>query len=287
MQNKIFQIDSDCVKNVRRKPNYSIEYSEDCPEKMHCAIYFSSHNIYYPNTCETFNTRIIEQDAFEWRKLKIQGVYKHIFVRDIFKQWYLAGINDAIDTPEKLLALLQEHTQGYRVTTVGSSAGGYAAILYGVQLGAKRVLAFNAQFEINSLLQTSRASIDPLVFRLHDQPVSKYFDLRNFIDDRIAIFYFFSTKSRWDRQQHDHIADLPGIYRIGFATAHHGIPFLKNNLKRVLGMDNEELIGLSKHAPYSPFRFSIKLVGIRQTISFLITQIYKICHKKIRNIIKS
>jgi hypothetical protein len=37
---------------------------------------------------------------------------KHIFLRDVFKQWYLAGINPTVSSPEKLVEFLRQETVG-------------------------------------------------------------------------------------------------------------------------------------------------------------------------------
>lgn len=89
----VFQVDSDIVQQVyNEKDNFLIEYDNQ-GEKKWCAIYFSSNDIYFPNTEEIFRKRIIEKNFFEWYHSRINRAYKHIFVRDIFKQWYLMGIN--------------------------------------------------------------------------------------------------------------------------------------------------------------------------------------------------
>lgn len=119
----VFQTDSEIVRQVYEKQdNYLIEYDEAGPKDW-CAIYFCSNDIYYPNTEEIFRKRIIEKNFFEWYHSRIKKASKHIFVRDIFKQWYLAGINARIDTPEKLTAFLRNETEGFHVVTIGSSAG--------------------------------------------------------------------------------------------------------------------------------------------------------------------
>ena len=102
-----FQVDSEIVQKVYREmPNYLIDYNHDVPTKNFCAIYFSSNNIYTPNNESAFQYRIIEKNSFEWFGIRVKKAYKHIFVRDIFKQWYLKGINAEINTPEKLYSLL-------------------------------------------------------------------------------------------------------------------------------------------------------------------------------------
>ena len=63
-----------------------------------CAIYFSSHGLYYPNTEEAFRQNILKNNRFEWQRNKVPYASKHIFLRDLHKQWYLTGVNAELDT---------------------------------------------------------------------------------------------------------------------------------------------------------------------------------------------
>ena len=158
----VFQVDSQIVREkYDQDPNYLIEYDEEKDNNI-CAVYFSSNDIYFPNTEEIFRKRIVEKNFFEWYKCRIDKAHKHIFIRDIFKQWYLKGINKKINTPIRLKEFLEKEINGYQTVMVGSSAGGYAAILYGSWLNANKVIAFNPQFEIYSLLQRSKEIVNPL-----------------------------------------------------------------------------------------------------------------------------
>jgi hypothetical protein len=271
----VFQIDSEIVQKVyNESPNFLIEYSDNIPTREYCTVYFCSHNIYYPNTENIFKKKIAENNYYEWYNTRIQKSYKHIFVRDIFKQWYIAGINVAINSPEKLLNFLQQETKGYKIITLGSSAGGYAAVLYGSLLCADQVLAFNPQFEIQTLLKKSTEKIDPLLFRLRNKPVSMYYDIHKFINKKIDIYYFYSNKSVWDIEQCNHTKDLKTIHRIGFSTAHHGIPFLKICLPKVINLDKKDLDCLAEKS-HNVCVFSFRTVGLWETFYGLHFQIYK------------
>lgn len=176
----VFQTDSEIVKLVYEKQdNYLIEFNEEGDKKL-CAIYFCSNDIYYPNTEDTFRKRIIQKNYFEWYHTRINKAYKHIFIRDIFKQWYLAGINKDINTPNKLIEFIKKETKEYKVITVGSSAGGYAAILYGSFINTTYSLVFNPQFEIKSLLEKSSEEKNPLLFRMKNERFD-YFDITPYI----------------------------------------------------------------------------------------------------------
>lgn len=275
----VFQTDSEIVNKVYQgQNNYLIEFDEK-GDKEWCAVYFCSNDIYYPNTEEIFRKRIVEKNFFEWYHSRITKASKHIFIRDIFKQWYLAGINKNINTPEKLIEFLKKETEGYKVVTIGSSAGGYAAILYGSFINTQYTLAFNPQFEIQSLLKRSTEAINPLLFRIKDQR-RQYFDIIKFISKGVKIFYFYSNASPWDMEQKNHInKDIPNLYTIAFRTKHHGIPFLKVALPKVLNSNIEILESFSIYT-HSAIGFTIQTVGIRKTILGLYKQIKQAYLKK-------
>lgn len=270
----VFQCDSNIVKRIyNERDNYLIEYDDNCATKEYCTIYFSSNNIYFPNTESTFEKRIVKKNSYEWYGLRTPQSHKHIFVRDIQKQWYIEGINKQINTPEKLLDWLKQEAKGYKIICLGSSAGGYAAVLYGSLLNADRVLTFNGQFEINGLLSSTTEDENPLLFRNKDTSTARYFDIKPYINPHISIFYFTSLHSPWDKTQCKHIADVNSIIRIGFKTSHHGVPFFKCCLSTIVNSDKRKLIKMSLNS-HHPFCFSIKLIGVFLTIKGIYKQFF-------------
>lgn len=284
-KNITFQVDSDTVNNYRKEnANYVIEIDDNSPNKDLCVIYFSSHNIYYPNTPESFYKNIIRNDKYEWRNNTPISAYKQIFIRDLYKQWYIRGVNNIQITPPDLLNLLKHHTSGFRVITVGSSAGAYAAILYGIQLCAEKVFAFNPQFELNSQLETTSEEINPVLFRDRENKLMEYYDITSVIKQKPDnnIFYFFSEKSSWDKQQYEYLAasnaDLH-VNTIGFKNRLHGIPFPRVALTKVLNLSDKELKGLCGRN-IDPIMFSIRQVGFIKTIIGVSKQLLKAVAKK-------
>jgi len=269
----VFQVDSEIVQDIYiNRNNYLISYNKDCTNKNTCAIYFSSNDIYFPNAEHIFKKRIIDKDFFEWYGTRVQGVYKHILLRDVHKQFYLSGINTQLNSPEKLLAFLTKETLDYSVTTIGSSSGGYAAVLYGALLKANKVIAFNPLFEINSKLTSTTPVVNPFIFRYQNLPVSKYFDLRPLINSDLNIFYFYSIKSPRDIIQYNYIKDISSINVIPFKTKHHGIPFLKSALNTVLSLSNDNLKKYAK-SKNSPLFFTIRMIGLTKTIQGITKQL--------------
>ena len=54
---------------------------------------------------------------------------------------------------EKVARFLAGETSNLKVIILGSSAGGYAAVLLGSLLKSDRVLTFNGQFDLEYILQ--------------------------------------------------------------------------------------------------------------------------------------
>lgn len=274
-----FQVDSEIVQNIyKNQNNYLIEYSSHML-KEYCIIYFSSNDIYYPNTFASFKEQLIKKNKFEWYKTRINFGHKHIFIRDIKKQWYLNGINSYINTPQKLLLFLKNETQGYRIITLGSSAGGFAAVIYGQLLNADRIYTFNGQFEIRSILNNSTEATDPLIFRnKQNKKLEIWYDSRNFITNPSSIYYFHSIKSSWDNEQYAQIKNIL-INHIQMKTSNHGVPFLHSNLPFVINMDISNLHEIAESIRH-PLIFSLKTIGFFKTIIAL-TAIIKFGVKKI------
>lgn len=286
-QRFVFQVDHPKVKHTfNTQNNYLIEYSDktikNCEE--YCILYFSSNDIYYPNTPESFEKQLLQKNRFEWYGTRILKGVKHIFLRDIYKQWYLKGINQELSSIEKISNWLKIETEGYKVITVGSSAGGYAAVLFGQLLGAETILTFNGQFNLNDLLKNSNEQLNPIVFReALNNSINKYYQLSTHIVNPESVFYFFSKDSKWDIEQFNSI-ESERINVIAFKTSHHGIPILKSNLPFVLNQNNKQLEKFSQSV-HHPLFFSIAIEGMFATLISIVKQLYKVVVKKINQII--
>lgn len=103
--------------------NFRIEYTG---KKHDCvAIYLTSNNLFFPHNEEMFRKAVVEKDRYEWTKQKISYAQKHIFLRDIYKQWYASGINSTLDSIDKVVDWLKVEVKGYtRIVCLGSSGGG-------------------------------------------------------------------------------------------------------------------------------------------------------------------
>lgn len=86
--------------------------------------------------------------AFEFVSLTRAFPVKRMFVRDPRQSWYHRGMPNQGSTLESVGEVLRGILEGQgveRLVTVGASAGGYAALVFGALLGADEVLAFSPQ----------------------------------------------------------------------------------------------------------------------------------------------
>ena len=108
-----------------------------------CYVYFSSNGLYVKDSLDSFCQRVITEDRYEWiynvRDLRPE---KEIFIRDIWLSWYVKGINETLNTIEKVIEWLQEECRGYQIVTVGCSSRGYMAVIAGCLLRAKAVFLY-------------------------------------------------------------------------------------------------------------------------------------------------
>ncbi len=261
----VFQTDHPKVKTIfENSDNYLVEFNEK-GDRDQCVIYFSSNNIYYPNNLEVFESELIKKNKFEWYGTRIVTAHKHIFIRDVKKQWYLNGINSKINSPNKILELLKKETEGYKnVITLGSSAGGYAAVLFGQQLNANLMYCFNGQFELNTLLERSDETVDPLVFRYRENSeLRSFYDIKNHVKKPSKVLYFTSARSSWDIDQQEHMKEVQ-MQVFKFYTSHHGIPFIKSILPKLLNTPVSHLINFKRNS-MNPLLFSIRVGGLKTT----------------------
>lgn len=244
------------------------------------AIYFCSNNLFFPHTLEDFEKQVVKKDRYEWYGMRVKRASKHIFVRDVYKQWYASGLNKNIPDIDSMFSFFKKECEGYgEIITVGSSAGGYASILFGTMLNANICLSFNAQWELFSSVERDGKIISPILYKLREVGGAKYMDIAKPEYDKESVFYFISTKSPWDIQQNEHASNLQHINRIFFSTSHHGIPFLKCSLIDMLQYNKSQLLEMPGKT-YHPLLFSFNVSGIVKSLSFLFREAWTVLIKK-------
>lgn len=240
------------IKEYRNLDNYKVLNFGSHVKNKKCLVCFSSNGLYYPNTNNNLDS-IIEGDKYEWENVIRGGFERVIFVRDIYKQWYVQGISEKYDSVEKVKELLGKLTKGYENTFIGSSAGGYAAVLFGGLLDCSKIISFSGQFDI--ALAAKCHMSNELVHKVKDK---KYFNIK---DTQANVFYFYPSLSSIDKIQYDLIKNNPSVKVITVVSDVHGVPLFSFSLNKLVHLSNHKLIELTerkyskKYISFSNFYF--------------------------------
>ena len=88
--------------------------------------------------------------------------YEKHFYLDTHSVWYHKGIEGISTTISETVTYLYKQIQNFtEVTFIGSSAGGYAAILFGSLLGIQTVIAFKPQTRLARGLDKNYCDVKP------------------------------------------------------------------------------------------------------------------------------
>jgi len=171
---------------------------------------------------------------FEFFSMTGELPVKRLFVRDLRQAWYHRGVPDhgaSIPEVAESLARILSHQEVDRLVVAGTSAGGYAALVFGTLLGAHKVLCFAPQtvLDLDILAaigdhrwderlkrQTAAGGLDP-----------RFIDLRRVLGEarRQATTYqvYFADSLRADRLHCERLSDLRGVRLYRFGHAGHNI----------------------------------------------------------------
>lgn len=233
-----------------KEGNFKIIEGNNLESKL-CYIVFSGNGIYWPNTLEIFE-QTINTDYYEWKKTVcseyiLNRVARIILVRDLFKTWYLAGINEECDSIEKVCFLLQELTTGYKVVTVGNSAGGFMASIVGAYLKAEHVLNFGGQWTLKDELDENINKNYFLKKGIGDGNINKWFNILDYVSDTVPIFWFYSYYCETDKMQADYYKKYKNnsnIYDFAINSTAHGYLMLHECNDIIISKETDELIQL-------------------------------------------
>lgn len=232
---------SELINKELAKPNYLIEKNDEHKDK-YMVIYFSSMGLFGKDNIDLFKYKIMEKNVFEFFKTRIEKASKHLFVRDLQQVYYSKGINNEINSLEKLIDFLKQETMDYKVITVGSSMGGYAATLFGLILKAEYVFSFSGQFGISSELSLNYNLVEMVK------------------ESEIPIYYMYPSDYRDDIEQVKLIKDCDNIHFLPFKSSTHGVPVIKDVLIRIL---NSDIKNLNKMYNYKDEPVSEKVFVLR------------------------
>lgn len=255
MQEKFYLDQTNVViKEIYGKNNYKVN---DIGFGNTCYIFFSSNGIYFPNTQESFIDTIVNKDRYEWSKVALSEEVstladKIIFVRDVYKQYYVNGINQSVDSIDKLCELLSDLTEGMKVITCGTSSGGYIATIVGIKLNADRVFNFAGQWNLFEVLNGKTSDkIEESFYFLdlykNDIERNKYYNLSKTLEpSQVPIFYFYSAMNEGDIKQVEFMPDNLCIYAFAMKSKEHGWLLFNPCYRKILTKNKEDIIRICR-----------------------------------------
>lgn len=201
-------------------------------------IFFSGNGLYFPNTEEVFCDVVVKNDRYEFQnigtdKVVLKAYEKIIFVRDIYKQWYINGINEKCNSIDKTIDFLRNLLVGYEVVTCGVSAGGYMATIVGIGISAKSIVNISGQWKLNP---------DAIVYRKYVE-TNKYemINLCSVCENKDRIFYFYPAKSKQDIEQYEYVKNaLEHVFAID--TDIHGVLLRVETFPHLFASDRAKII---------------------------------------------
>lgn len=113
--------------------------------------------------------------------------FNHLFLRDSLNAWYhrgIPGLGSHVDEVAGTLRGLIRSMGVSRVITIGQSMGGYAAIMFGLLLGADQVVAFGPLSHLNpdeALRYGDRRFLNAMQDLRANPPKSVYEDLSHML----------------------------------------------------------------------------------------------------------
>lgn len=195
--------------------------------------------------------------------------YKNIYVRDIYKNWCLEGINSTCNTMDKLCSLLRELTVGEKVITVGSSAGGYMAIAVGTSIGASAIYALAPQV---SLAEYNKFhEVKYLYEYLNNPDISKWLNLKQQIQNYQGdLFYLYPAQCDEDTAQFNAVKNIlnPHFHVMGVKHPIHGNPVYTASLVKTISDsigDNRKLFSKYRGKVITRERYCYEKCGFLTT----------------------
>ena len=256
------------------KDNYKITVTGNKKKTNRCFVFFSSNGIYFPNEEEVFKQQMVEKDYYEWLNISTNPkitkyVDKIIFVRDTYKIWYQYGINNLVNSVDKLAEFLKEETKGYETYTIGSSAGGYAAALFGAKINAKAAFSNSAQFDISI---TDGVGYQPIVELLKENIIDDtYFNITGKLGN-IPVFYLCPINSTQDEIQYNLVKSLDNIHPFIFPCDKHGATIHGANWPFLLTTPVDRLIKLSNGLNHKSI--DINKFGVKSCFAWALGKIF-------------
>jgi hypothetical protein len=164
---------------------------------------------------------------FDFVRATSQLNAKRAYVRDAHQLWYQKGTPSLGDSVQEVVASLRRTIEAQKVKrliTLGNSGGGFAAILFGVMLGADEIHAFNPP---TRLVKPEDTSFPDRLVELQKEfgPGKPFMDLQvvlgEYLKPSTHITIHYSRGDKTDRRHARYLASFPNVRIIQYPVVVH------------------------------------------------------------------
>jgi len=182
-----------------------------------------------------------------YQLLKNNKSFDKLFLRDIDRNYYLTGLKNSSKNLKETIDLIKKliSVKKYRkIVSIGSSAGGYAAILFGQLLNFSKVIAFNPQTvlseEKESIIEDYYYTVDRCKelrnLNLSDTFYQDCLNLKNLVPFKTEVDIHVSNLSEVDKNYANFI-EHKNCKLVKYNTSTHLLAFQlreSNKLKEII-----------------------------------------------------
>lgn len=185
--------------------------------------------------CTGFKGRLM-MPTLDFLALTGLSGYSRILLLDTSQTCYMGGLPPLFADYAALLAHLRESIARLaprKIICIGASSGGFAALLFGHELGADYVHAFSPYTYLDAAngLRYRDPDVEGRAEAYHriqglPQEVHRLFDLQQVLaQDNGSSRYFIHAcrNSQWDMLRAKHVESCPGVVVVGYPCQSHGV----------------------------------------------------------------
>ncbi|MGR8933587.1 MAG: hypothetical protein ACU837_04265 [Gammaproteobacteria bacterium] len=162
----------------------------------------------------------------EFLKTFIDKKINVLFIKDFKQCWYQQGLLGISDNIEMTIDAIKTHLPSNQknIYTVGTSSGGFAAILFGALMNVDKAIAFGPQTKITEEVYEKFKSIDSRKDEI--DLTNKFFDLGQLLEETKyagQIYLHYAADNEKDKEAAAHIAHLKCVHTYAHPTDNHNI----------------------------------------------------------------
>jgi hypothetical protein len=186
--------------------------------------------------------------AFEFGRITQDIPVRKLFLKDPSALWYCKGIPGVGENFEEIAGYIKGICAAQnvkRIVTIGNSAGAYAAILFGILIGADEIHAFGPQ---TRLLSPSDSGSEGKIDRIPQNIDPSYLDLREMAirhQSKSKIFVYYDWKEQRDKRHAYHLRGLENVRLVQFLIGGHAVASMLKESGQLKGLLTTALLGSS------------------------------------------